>query len=158
MKKFLLLISCTSLIWFSSCKDDEATIDSKAPEIEITSIKDGDIVWNNVDLSFNTQDNIEVNKIEVYIDGQFLTRLEEKPFEYNWNTLEFEDGLYTLKAIAFDSNNNKTEIEIKVTVKNTLLALSVAEDYLEHIEGMKARGFIIITDSNGETVIVKEYS
>lgn len=158
MKKVLLLISCASLVLFGSCKDDETAIDSKAPEIEIISIKDGDIIWDNVELSFNVKDDIGVNKVEVYINGQLLTTLEEKPFEYNWNTLELRDGPYTLKAIVYDSNANKTTIEIKVTVKNTLLALNVDEDYLDHEGGMKARGFIIITDTNGETVVVKEYS
>ncbi|MEZ4954363.1 MAG: glycosyl hydrolase [Saprospiraceae bacterium] len=59
--------------------------------------------------------NDSVQKVEFYVDGMILTTIDQPPYEYDWSSVP---GIYTLTAVAYDSNNaatssNAATIEIK---------------------------------------------
>ncbi len=64
-------------------------------------------------LAADLNDNIE--KVELYVNGNNIVTIDQPPYEYNWTSTP---GVYTLTAIAYDSNNasttsNAVTIEIK---------------------------------------------
>ena len=156
MRNLKLAIVALFILGLGACKDDEETIvDIQDPEIEISGISEGTIVWNNVPLKFEV--NSEVEKVEVYINGELEKTFEEAPFEHTWNATSLEDGEYSIKAIAFGKDGSKKELLVKVKLKNTLLKLTVGADYLAESGSSKERGFIFISDNDGKTVFFEEY-
>lgn len=157
MKNLKLVFIALFILGLGACKDEEETIvDIQDPELEISGISDGTIVWNNVPLKFEV--NSEVEKVEVYINGELEKTFEEAPFEHTWNATSLEDGEYTIKAIAFGKDGSKKELSTKVKLKNILLNFKVGQDYLRETGYSKERGFVIITDAEGTTKISKELS
>ena len=157
MKNFKLWVFGAALLGLGACSDDEdAVTDAENPEIEITGIEEGQVVWSDITLMFDVKDNESVQKIEVYINGVLQKTFEEPPYDYIWETDKFEDGNYSIKAIAFDATGNKKEAFADVRVKNTLLKLNAEENYLEQKAGQKDRAFVFITDAEGTSVIVEE--
>src|SRR5690606_10913094 len=104
MKKIKLFAFCLGIIWLSSCKDDEKPIPTNptALVVEIVGLEDGDVVWNEVPLTFEINDEVSVEKIEIYLNGNLITILQEAPFKFNWNTKDLEDGEHAVKVITFD--------------------------------------------------------
>lgn len=157
MKNVKLVMVALFVLSLGACKDDdEAVVDLQDPEIEISGISEGTVVWNDVPLKFEA--NSEVEKVEVYINGELEKTFEEAPFEHIWNASSLEDGEYTIKAIAFGKDGSKKEFLVKVKLKNTLLKLKVGEGYLTETDYSKERGFVIITDADGSTKVSKEFS
>ena len=108
MQNFKLWVFGAALLGLGACSDDEdAVTDVENPEIEITGIEEGQVVWSDITLMFDVKDNENVQKIEVYINGVLQKTIEEPPYDYIWETGKFEDGNYSIKAIAFDATGNK---------------------------------------------------
>ena len=86
-----------------SCSDDSVP---PTPLITITSHDVGDIVTEIDTIVVNSSSNQNTKKIEIFIDSLLVYTDMEKPFEYVWNTLSYEDlsEVYII-AIAYDYYN-----------------------------------------------------
>ena len=101
--------------------------DFKAPSVsEITPSKTR--INKITDINVYADDNISVEKVKLEyksVDSEEWILLCEEIVAngkavFQWNTLELEDGDYSIRAIATDSNNNISEEFIKAyTVDNT---------------------------------------
>ncbi len=86
--------------------------DSIPPVISRINIKDGQWVSRYRYLRFRVSDNVGVQKVQAYIDGQWiLTEYDYKTGKvfYDFNDLTFEGKKHTLKIIVTDKVGNRTE-------------------------------------------------
>ena len=68
-----------------------------------TTFTDGDIVTITADV----EDNVGVQKVEFYIDGELLFTGNASPYQYNWNTAGYGDGQsHSIYIKAFDLSSN----------------------------------------------------
>jgi hypothetical protein len=80
--------------------------DTTPPTIEIVSPKNGDLIRNNVTVYVNAYDNIGVTKVELYVDGRFVTSSVTAPFTLKWNSRNASKGPHTIQCKAYDSSGN----------------------------------------------------
>lgn len=74
-----------------------------------------------VTIIVSTSDNGGIDRVEFFISDLLLFTDTESPYEYEWNTLEFEDGEYTLRVISYDnSGNQSTTPTYQIMVDNTV--------------------------------------
>jgi phosphodiesterase/alkaline phosphatase D-like protein len=59
-----------------------------------------------------------VSKVEFYIDDIIIGTVTTQPYETQWDTTTVQNGGHTIKALAYDSNDNTARDEISVTVSN----------------------------------------
>jgi phosphodiesterase/alkaline phosphatase D-like protein len=61
---------------------------------------------------------LSIAKVEFYIDNSFIAQDTSDPYETLWDTTTVSNGSHTIKAVAYDSNDNTSQDEISVTVSN----------------------------------------
>jgi len=93
--------------------------DITSPEVAITSPAGGSTVSGGATVRVSAIDNVEVNRVELYINGLLFATDTTEPYECYWNTQNYSDGTYTLFAVAYDTSENMGESDpITVYVSN----------------------------------------
>ncbi len=80
--------------------------DSTAPAVTITSPKDGSTVSGTVKINVSGDDNVGVTKVELYLDGAFLSSSTSSSPVFSWNTRRAAKGPHKLQAYAYDAAGN----------------------------------------------------
>jgi len=84
--------------------------DTTKPNVIITSPANNSTVSGTVTVKATATDNVEVVKIEFYIDGQKVGEDTSSPYEYSWNTDTLTFGsTHTIQAKAYDNAGNVGE-------------------------------------------------
>ena len=91
-----------------------------SPTVEITSPNPGETVNGTIAIraNANAREGKSIIKVEFYIDGRLLDTKSGGPFNTRWDTTENSNGEYTIKVIAYDSENKTGVHEITVNVNN----------------------------------------
>jgi len=83
-------------------------------------VENGGIVSGTVTVLAEVTDNVDVAKVEFYIDNELKDTDNSSPYQYNWDTSGYQDGQsYTITAKAYDQAGNMAEDTITVIVNNT---------------------------------------
>jgi Leucine-rich repeat (LRR) protein len=117
MKRLLLIV--LPLLLMVGCEDGQ---DTTPPTVTITSHSSGQSVYEIVTITVTTQDNEGISKVEFFIDDSLVLTDSESPYEYEWNTTQYEDDSeHIVKVISYDNSDNSTESQpILLRVDNTL--------------------------------------
>ena len=102
--------------------DNEEPTDNISPTGTITSPSSGSSVSGSIDISINAIDNIEVDFVDIIIDGSLVYTDSTVPYYYDWNTLnEIEDAQHIINVNIYDiSGNSTTLFPVSVFVNNTI--------------------------------------
>ena len=79
--------------------------DKTPPTVSISSHSSGQTVKQTVTIKVTTQDNKWISRVEFFLNNSHISTDSKSPYEYDWNTLEFEDGEYASKDPSDISNN-----------------------------------------------------
>lgn len=111
-----IFLSLILLLFFSCGSKDE-----EPPEVEITKPVEV-VVCNICEVSAIARDNIEVVKIEIYLDNQLVQSAEDSICVYQWNTRSAPDNSsHIIYANVYDLEGNKgTSDTLKVITFNNL--------------------------------------
>ncbi len=90
--------------------------DTIAPVVAITNPINGDTVFGVVEINVNANDDMAIEKVEIYIDNSLLSTDNVSPYKANWDTTSLTGGVYSIKAIAYDAAGNYSEQTIAVSV------------------------------------------
>lgn len=98
----------------------DTTFDDIDPVVSILNPVNGQVVSGNVNIVAEASDNVEVDRVEFYIDGYLEATVNDRPFDYLWNTTPVNPGFHTIFARAYDtSDNTSASPTISVTVDST---------------------------------------
>ena len=122
MKKKLNLFLV--IVIFFGCNADNTTQpgkDTTPPTVSITSPANNGSVLDSTLIVVNASDNIAVEKVEIYIDGNLVCTRSTVPWQYEWNMRNLSlNTVHTIMAKAYDAANNVgTSQTISVTVNWT---------------------------------------
>jgi len=107
MKKLYLLLPVLFLIYWG-CEEEQEE-DTTPPTVYISSHSSGQTVNENVTITVTTQDNEEISKVDFFIDDSLVLTDTESPYEYDWNTTQYEDNSeHIVKIISYDNSDNST--------------------------------------------------
>ena len=98
--------------------------DSTPPSVSITAPAAGATLEGTVYLSATATDNLEVKRVEFYVDGALAGSDTEYPYgHYAWDTRSVGNGTRTVTARAYDAEGNVgTSAPVAVTVNNDVTA------------------------------------
>ncbi|HLP57237.1 MAG TPA: Ig-like domain-containing protein, partial [Candidatus Deferrimicrobium sp.] len=100
------------------------------PTVSIQSPVNGAIVYGTVPIQVVATDDHGVSKVEIYIDGVFSTSLISSPYIYQWNTVGMLNGNHTIIAKVYDTINQTNEVQISVSVSNSIMGVTPADNFL----------------------------
>ena len=108
MKRLLLVLLPISLFVFSC--EEEVEEDTTPPTVSIQSPITNQSINEIVTIIVETDDNEEISKVEFYIDDSLYYTDTESPYEYEWNTTQYDDNSeHIVKVISYDNSGNLTE-------------------------------------------------
>jgi len=99
------------------------------PTVSIQSPANGAEVYGTTVIQATASDDKGVSKVEIYIDGAFSTSLINSPYTYQWNTLTAANGNHTITAKAYDTINQTNEAQVTVTVNNSIMGVTPADNF-----------------------------
>ncbi len=76
---------------------NEESPDVSGPQVALTGITSNADVSDTVSIAVSADDEKDIEKLEVYIDGTLVTTLTQPPFAYSWNTNGLKDGVHIIK-------------------------------------------------------------
>ena len=120
MKKLYPLLSVLFLIYWGC--EEEQDVDTIPPTVSIQSPITNQSINEIVTIVVESNDNEGINRVEFYIDDSLFFTDTESPYEYEWNTTQYEDDSeHIVKVISYDNSDNSTESQpILLRVDNTL--------------------------------------
>ncbi len=97
--------------------DDQITVrvDNTTPYIEITNPKDGATVFGTV---LVTTDTRNIDMVVFYLNGEPEYKSTSEPFQWKWDTKQYENGDYELTAEGYQGDEPVAKDSIKVRVRN----------------------------------------
>jgi len=93
-------------------------IDEVSPTVSFTQPADGAILSGMCTVKAHGEDAVGISHIEIYLDDVLVFNTTLADGNWVWDTRTVSDGIYTLKAIAYDWGDNMAETSILVTVAN----------------------------------------
>ena len=126
------------LIVIAGCKSDSTNptspADTTPPTVSISTPTNNSTVTDSVLISVNASDNVGVEKVEFYIDGNLTNTRSTVPWQYKWIVRDLpSNSAHTILAKAYDAVNNiGSSTTINVTVNRTVQALQLngTTDYI----------------------------
>uniref|UniRef100_A0A832A4D0 Peptidase S8 n=1 Tax=Desulfacinum infernum TaxID=35837 RepID=A0A832A4D0_9BACT len=95
------------------------TVDTQAPTVRITAPAGGTKVSGDLAVDVSAEDNVGVERVELYANGVFIAEATAAPYRFTVNTLNFADGALSLTAKAWDKAGNEgRSAAVTVTVDN----------------------------------------
>ena len=120
MKKYILSILFMPLL-YQSC--EQGVEDTTSPTVSIQSPITNQYLNEVVTIVVETDDNEGISKVEFYIDDSLYFTDTESPYEYVWNTTQYEDNSeHIVKIISYNNSDNSTTSQPIIYVINNLLA------------------------------------
>jgi|TARA_B100000315_G_scaffold220368_1_gene223007 hypothetical protein len=132
MKKLTLktLFASVMIILITNCEEPTKP-DVTPPTVAITAPSQGQSVYEIVTVTCIANDNKTVKSTELWISGVPSGLLDDtEPYSFEWNTMTYKDGQYTLTVRVYDESDNAADsVPINVIVDNTLAAPATPELY-----------------------------
>lgn len=114
-RKSVAIVSLVSILLFSIATSNVLTVQAQ-PSLSISFYKNNGYGWGN-DINgiftMNTETSDDVAYIEFYLDGNLLGNCTEAPFKWRFDTNDYELGLHTLKAVAYDAQGNNATSQVE---------------------------------------------
>jgi len=121
VKRLYPLLFISVLIYWGCEEEQPEEVDTTPPTVSISSHSSGQSVNEIVTIVVTTQDNEGISKVEFFIDDSLVLTDSEPPYQYDWNTTQYEDNSeHIVKVISYDNSDNSTESQpIMLTVDNS---------------------------------------
>ena len=89
--------------------DNQSPLDITSPSVLILHPASGQTISGNVNIEVLATDNTSVSNVVFYINGSQEYIDEIEPFNFYWNTQDYEDDEeHTIAVVAYDSSGNYT--------------------------------------------------
>ncbi len=123
--------------------------------ISITAPADSAVVTGIITIAAAASDHKGISKVEFYIDGTLKAQDTSSPYAYSWNTAQYSAGLHTIKAIAYDTDNQTASDQ------HTVTSYSIASGWQNRLVdsvGGTASGTSLALDSNNNPQIAYAFA
>ena len=95
------------------------TLNISSPTVSITFPINNQNVSGTINIQADAQDDVGIDRVEFYIDGQLVGSDASLPYSYSWDTNIVSNGPHMILAKAFDvSGNVGTSISLATSVSN----------------------------------------
>ncbi|MEN7551880.1 Ig-like domain-containing protein [Rapidithrix thailandica] len=148
LKKTFTGLLLLSGLWAGSCKDSDEEVQIDVKNIQVTGLEEGAEVWNTAELSVTAENQEGIQQIDFYVGDESIASDKTAPYEFTWNTREYEDGEYTVKMVVVTTGGKTVEKTLTVQVKNTLLTVTMDDNYLREGETC----YVVLSDTLGKVL------
>nr|NIP52403.1 S8 family serine peptidase [Phycisphaerae bacterium]NIQ74796.1 S8 family serine peptidase [Gammaproteobacteria bacterium]NIR93957.1 S8 family serine peptidase [Gammaproteobacteria bacterium]NIV26340.1 S8 family serine peptidase [Gammaproteobacteria bacterium]NIW10481.1 S8 family serine peptidase [Gammaproteobacteria bacterium] len=136
---------------------DTPDTDFLSPTIAITS-PTGGVIMGEVPVYTSASDNIQVSKVELFVNDVFYASETFEPFEFILDTIEYTDGQIDLEARAYDAAGNVGYSDVVTATVSNTNDETPPEVIIENpVNGSEVSGFVTVDVSaidNGDVAMI----
>lgn len=102
--------------------------DNTPPVVNVLNPIDGQTIFGNINIVADATDNVQIERVEIYIDGLAVDTVFSHPYDYLWKTNFNDIGEHAIFARAFDPSNNTSVspvITIRVDTTNVIPTVNI---------------------------------
>ena len=88
------------------------------PTVQITNPSDGSTVSGTIIVTAEASDDKGISKVEFYLNDSLKSTDINSVYQWSWDTTQYSDGGYTIKAVAYATANQPASDTVSVTVNN----------------------------------------
>ena len=111
-------VAASGTITMNSNHTLTASASINRPVVSITSHSNGQIVSRSINILVDVQSEVSIDRVELFVNNNLINTDRDSPYSLRWDTRTVADGLYTVKAVAYDSENVSGEAQISLVVNN----------------------------------------
>ncbi len=97
------------------------------PMLSFITPLDHEVVCGKVRVEVSASDDSQVSKLDLNIDGALKYTGTVAPYIYDWDSLNYPNGIHRLKAAAYDDQGATASAQIEVNVQNVIIILAVSK-------------------------------
>ncbi len=98
--------------------------DTTPPTVNLLSPVANSSVSGTVTVTLSAQDNADVSRVSLEVNGSVVATDNIKPFGFSWNSLNVRNGMNTLVLVATDSSGNSARsLPVAVNVANPIIVV-----------------------------------
>jgi chitinase len=103
--------------------ESQNIVDNIPPVVSISYPSAGMTVSDTVSILASASDNIAIDRLELYVDGNLYSTLNQSPWRFSWDVTGYISGsTHSIYIIAYDTNQNQTTSTIVgVTVQTQVI-------------------------------------
>ena len=143
---------------FGSGKEDiyilklnsKGEVDTIPPEVKIISPRDGVELGGTIEINVDATDDVELEKVTLYIDGNKIKEYTSGPYKYSWDSGKALEGAHTIIVEAVDRSGNIGRKSIATMIVDRIKDVSwqktfhgEEDDVAESIQQTKDGGYIV---------------
>jgi len=129
--------------------------DTTAPTVTLTAPAGNATASGTVVVSASATDNVQVTRVEIYLDGALVLTSNQNSVSYNWKTAAESNGSHVLSAKAYDAGGNEgRSTEATVTVFNDTVTPAVSINQVETPSTETAQALSGLVSDNHEVATV----
>lgn len=114
-----IIVSSVGFLSVFAC-EEPVEPDTTPPTVLISSHSSGQTVNGIVTIEVTTDDSEGISKVEFFVNDYLVLTDMEPPYQYEWNTTNYEDGSYIIMARSYDISGNTADSDpVTLTVGNT---------------------------------------
>jgi hypothetical protein len=122
----------------------EPRVDTTAPVLAIRTPAAGGVISGISDVLVDAEDHSRVSRVDLYVDGVFLSGDAVPPHEWPLDTTVISEGSHTLSAFAVDGAGNSAVSEaVTVVVDNSLPSV----DIVTPADGASVSGTVLVSSA-----------
>jgi len=113
------------------------------PSVRFVSPAAGTEVTGMVTVNASASDDVGVKEVRFYINGILQLSDKQSPYSFSWDTSEYLNGFYTLKATAYDTSQQSTQslrevyrpphVPVEITGRKYNNSSTLLEQYINEI-------------------------
>mgnify|MGYP000934265539 CR=1 FL=1 len=86
--------------------DSKGWVDTTPPDVNIISPSDGAVLGGTIEINLEATDDVELEKVTLYIDGNKIKEYTSGPYTYTWDSSKASEGAHTITVEAVDKTGN----------------------------------------------------
>ncbi len=119
--------------------------DTAAPQVSIVSPGSGATLSGNANVSVSADDDVRVEKVDLWLDGQLRAIDLTEPYSFTIDTTTLTDGTHSIEARAYDIDGKRASAARSVRVSNGPQAADIVLYAAE--APVRAGSWRVVTDS-----------
>ncbi len=92
--------------------------DTVAPTVALSAPSDGQTIQLTIPIAATASDDLDLNRVEFYVDSTLIQTITTAPFTFNWNSYAVHNGSHIISAKAYDASGNFSSHSVTVSETN----------------------------------------
>ncbi|MEM0373966.1 MAG: Ig-like domain-containing protein, partial [Sulfolobales archaeon] len=105
-----------------------------------------------VKISVEVEDDVGIDKVDLYLGDKLLVSLTQSPYEFNFDSTKYDNGLYTIVVVVYDTSGQTSQESYSFEISNVFTTAQIKLNYVITPNGDGINDYIDFSWVNPEKI------